>query len=407
MNRAELRGACPSLSAPMATGDGLLARINPRHGSLSGSRLGGVARAAAAFGNGTVEITSRGSLQVRGLTPETTDRFAAMIAGLGIPASEGPEIRVGPLAGIDAAELADPRPLADAIAADIADLGLSSRLAPKLSLLVDGGGILGLEGIGGDIRLSAVGSRGDVRWQVGLDRGGGAMMSIAEGSESEARAAVVALVRDLAALGRSARGRDVRKVKGEAVAPLANPGTGKGRLLPVGRFLLAGGGLASGLAPAFGQVAAADLTRLADLAGEAREFRLAPGRGLLVIDLDEAAATRIERGAAALGFVTSRDDPRLRVVACAGAPACASGHIASRQLAAIIAADPVAMSGAATVHVSGCAKQCARPRDAKVSIIGGPDGLHIEPVDRSPGGGWIRRIADLAKGNETAGGKAA
>ncbi len=67
------RGACPALSAPMQTGDGLLVRLMPE-GALSPAMLAGLAAAAAEFGNGIVEVTARGSLQLRGLAAETVAR---------------------------------------------------------------------------------------------------------------------------------------------------------------------------------------------------------------------------------------------------------------------------------------------------------------------------------------------
>ena len=53
------KGWCPSLSAPMATGDGLLARLSPRLGLLSPAQLAGIAGAARRHGSGQIEITIR------------------------------------------------------------------------------------------------------------------------------------------------------------------------------------------------------------------------------------------------------------------------------------------------------------------------------------------------------------
>lgn len=92
MSTAFRRGACPSLSAPMPTGDGLLVRLNPEGGGLSARQFAGIADATARFGNGILEITSRGSLQCRGLGPATAGPFAAAIAELGIEDDDAPEI---------------------------------------------------------------------------------------------------------------------------------------------------------------------------------------------------------------------------------------------------------------------------------------------------------------------------
>ena len=69
------RGACPGLSAPMPTGDGLLVRILPKD-RIAADPFITLCKAARQHGSGIIEITSRGSLQVRGLTPRSARRFA-------------------------------------------------------------------------------------------------------------------------------------------------------------------------------------------------------------------------------------------------------------------------------------------------------------------------------------------
>ncbi len=95
------RGACPGLSAPMPTGDGLLVRLHPI-GSIPLVAFAELCRASRRHGNGVIEITARGSIQVRGLSNETTPQFAADVAALDIVAADGVPILCDPLAGIDA-----------------------------------------------------------------------------------------------------------------------------------------------------------------------------------------------------------------------------------------------------------------------------------------------------------------
>ncbi|MGH6832195.1 MAG: precorrin-3B synthase, partial [Methyloceanibacter sp.] len=82
------RGACPGLSAPMETGDGLLVRLVPA-GPIPLDAFIGLCAAAGAHGNGTMEISARGSLQMRGLTELSAPLFAAAVDGLGIDLCEG------------------------------------------------------------------------------------------------------------------------------------------------------------------------------------------------------------------------------------------------------------------------------------------------------------------------------
>ncbi len=60
------RGACPGLSAPMSTGDGLLVRLVPTD-EMALDAFIALCAAARMHGNGTMEVTARGSLQVRGI----------------------------------------------------------------------------------------------------------------------------------------------------------------------------------------------------------------------------------------------------------------------------------------------------------------------------------------------------
>ncbi|MBM3733571.1 MAG: precorrin-3B synthase, partial [Acidimicrobiia bacterium] len=132
MNADLRRGACPALAAPMATGDGLLARVMAV-GTITLDAFAGLCAAARAHGNGIVEITARGSLQVRGLTPVSAPLLADAVAALGIEAAEGVPVVADPLAGLDPLAAFD----AGALAATVRRaLARNPRpLAPKTSVL--------------------------------------------------------------------------------------------------------------------------------------------------------------------------------------------------------------------------------------------------------------------------------
>src|SRR5579863_2183566 len=111
---SQRRGACPGLSAPMQTGDGLLVRLQPT-GIISVAAFIALCASARRDGNGIVEVTGHGSIQIRGLSVESAPRFADSVASLGIAATDGVSVLANPLAGIDPAEILD----ASAIAVDI------------------------------------------------------------------------------------------------------------------------------------------------------------------------------------------------------------------------------------------------------------------------------------------------
>ena len=349
MSAPRRRGACPTLAAPMASGDGLLARLVVAE--LKPAQLAGLARAAGAFGNGLIEVTARGSLQLRGLTPASAPRLAEALGAFGIETPEGPPVVTGPLAGLDPAELADPRPLAAALR------GYPGRLAPKVSVVVDGGGGLPLDGLAADLRLRATAAG----WTVWADRA-----PLGTFDEGGAVAAGRTLLDRLARSGGRARELDLAQVAAPA-GPVP---------CPVGRFALRRG-VARGVAAAFGQTDAAALAALAEAAAGASAVRPAPGRALVFAGLDEAADARLLAAARALGFVTEAGDPRLRVVACAGAPACGAALLPARAIAARLADRGLAAPDGGTLHVSGCAKRCAQPAGPAITLLGAPEGAVV------------------------------
>ncbi|MGB3389858.1 MAG: precorrin-3B synthase, partial [Pseudaminobacter sp.] len=144
------------------------------------------------------------------------------------------------------------------------------------------------------------------------------------------------------------------------------------RLSPIGIFPLhATFALGPGLP--FGSVSADRLIALAKKAKSlgATEIRLAPQRALLVLGLSETASTSLQRAAEDLGFIVEANDPRGRIAACVGAPACASGYIATRQIAENIARNTGDMLDPSFVlHVSGCAKGCAHPGTTALTLVG-------------------------------------
>jgi precorrin-3B synthase len=146
---------------------------------------------------------------------------------------------------------------------------------------------------------------------------------------------------------------------------------------PIGEIPLKESQFALGIGLAFGQTHAQALSALAGAADDAGcdEVRLSPGRALLFLGLADEPRQRMRTIAKELGFVTDPEDPRLSIVACAGAPACVSAHVRTRAVAAAIAkAEPHLFDGSVRLHVSGCAKRCAEPARPAWTLLGGPGG---------------------------------
>jgi precorrin-3B synthase len=369
------RDACPGLSAPMATGDGLLVRLQPI-GTIPLAAFRELCAAARTYGNGIIEFTSRGSVQVRGLTTASAPRFADRIAALDIAAEDGVAVLCNPLAGL-AEEIFDAAAFGTELRRVLAGHAIAERLGAKVSVAIDSGGALRLDAIAADIRVCAGAVNGDVALRIAA--GGDAANAVPLGSiaRRDGIEAIMRLLDVIARRGRDARARDIpAAVFGSTIAELlisAPPRKVSSPQEPIGQHPLRDGSMACGIGLAFGHAEAASLEHLIETARAAGVIglRAAPGRVLMAIGFPVGAAAGFGTAADALGFITRADDPRRHVIACAGAPICASAHFASRAMApriAEIAAPYIDASHA--IHLSGCAKGCAHAAPASLTVVG-------------------------------------
>ncbi|MEH3118310.1 MAG: precorrin-3B synthase [Methylorubrum populi] len=371
------RGWCPSLARPMPTGDGLLARVHPPLGHLTAAQMRAVAAGARAHGNGHIDLTARGNLQVRGVGEASAPRLACALAEAGLADTRddgGPQrlTLTAPLAGLDPTEKIDVPALARAVeAAGLAVPGLP----PKTLVAIDGGGAHGLGAVEADFFLFAEGS-GQVAF--GLAGEAGPLRCGVLPERRAAGALGLALVAFAGTGGRRMRDLDAR---GRAVVAAVagffpfEPAPLSPAPIPAapGLAALTGDAAAVLVQAPFGRCTADRLERVAALAGEAGA-RLSAERGFaLVASSGRTAALRSDLAEA--GFIVTPDDPRRAVAACPGAPACRSGTTpvpdhAARLARALAPLTGFGLSAPITVHVSGCAKGCAHPGPADLTLVG-------------------------------------
>lgn len=365
----------------MPTGDGLLVRLTSAGVLILPEALIALCRAARSCGNGVIEITSRGSIQIRGLSEISAKRFAASVGEIDMGLSDDPRVLCDPLAGLDPHEVLD----ASAIAADlrraIAAAPFALALAPKVSVIIDGAAALHLDAVAADVRLRARAWNSRTAIDVAVGGDAASARPIGAVSVEHARDAVLSVLRVIAERGQTARARDI--VAAEGITPFGRamahipiervPASARAPADPVGEHALRNGRVAAGFGLAFGH---ADSTTIEELAGAAADagatgLRAAPGRVLLVVDIAKEAARRLADRVARLGLIVVRDDPRRQIVACAGAPVCGAAEIPSRALAPSLAAGAATVGGdAPMVHVSGCAKGCACSRAVPLTVVG-------------------------------------
>jgi precorrin-3B synthase len=364
----------------MQTGDGLLARLIPSGATVGLESLSALCRAAQRYGNGVIEITSRGSIQIRGLSAATAPVFAAEVNPLGIDCGDAIPVLTHPLSGLEAGEKLDVAELADGLREALVGISTLPRLSAKVSVIVDGAGALHLDDVSADVRL-----RGDGPGLFDVSLGGNAAGATRLGAvtANDAIRCVVRLLELLSLHSPAARMKAMVDANGMAsiagaVSDLLvarHPSPPRAPAQPIEVHALHDGRVALGVGMPFGHSNARALSELMDVAIHhgVSGVRTAPGHVLLLVGLPHASADGLAAQALSLGFITGARDPRRQVVACPGAPVCASGQIPARSLASTVAQAAGAaggLTGGAVIHVSGCSKCCAHPSPSAVTVVG-------------------------------------
>lgn len=328
---AAVRGWCPTAWQPMMAGDGLLVRVRPPLGRLSQAQALGLCEAALRHGNGHIDLTNRAALQIRGVREAEHGALMGRLVALGLAqADPGHEMPAPVMINPDWRVGDESVSIASALLARKAEL---PALPAKIGFAIDAGPAPALMDAPADFRIERGMSGGLILRADGRERG----MPV---SVEEAPGALIALAHWFVASGRANARRMARHG-----APLPDaveaPAPSRSRASTLtdapGAFQAA----------AFGRIEAA---RLLEILNEAEAVRLTPWRGLILEGCDAPS--------------DDPDDPLLTIDACPGAPACPQATVATRNLAARLAPH------VAGLHVSGCAKGCARPTQAAVVLTG-------------------------------------
>jgi precorrin-3B synthase len=386
---------CPGVLRLAEAADGLLARVRLPGGLIDAAQLRVLARLAGELGDGRIELTSRGNVQVRGLAAGAASPLTSELIQAGLlPSLSHDRVRnvlASPLAGLDRGP-----DLTGVVRALDAALCVRPRLAELsgrfLFAVDDGRG--DVAGLGADVVATI---RTDGAVVNGLSVRGlrdavvAAMIACAE-AFLDRRAALGSSAWRIADLPGGAE--PVRSVVaarlGLAAAqgePIAGTPDARAAARPVGLVVRqeTGGGAESAASvrddPGFSAVLLAPLGRLTSaqvswvadrVAG--RAARITPWRSVVLPDLVDAAG--VLREAAGLGFGTDEASPWLRVTACAGRPGCASAL-------ADVQADAAAFAArwpGRLVHVSGCARHCGRPAATEIDVTATSEGYQVAGV---------------------------
>lgn len=375
------RGACPALSAPMQTGDGLLTRV-ALAAPIRPDQFSRLCDLSRQYGNGILDITARGNLQIRGLDDCSAIALEEAVRDLSLPLREGLAVEWSPLAGEDVFEVTDPRPLGQAIIAR--GRPLAERLAPKLSVVVEGGGTIRLDHLLADIRLTAMRQNGALHWLLTLGETAETGHKLGLVTDEDAAEVTQDLLEHLVRLGPKARGRDIDPAHPDIrkwmsrLAPDAAPSSpAHPTLFDV--FPLTASLCGLRIALPFGQMDTARLATLAEVGARAGIVWLKPAPDhALVFAGPEQACIQVLDHAEKSGFITRSGDPLAEISACTGAPSCRSGRYATHEtgrFAARVAS--TLFDGSVRLHLSGCAKGCAHPGPATLTFVGAEAGTHL------------------------------
>ncbi len=384
----------------MMARDGLIVRLRPTGGILSAATARAVADCAERWGDGALDLTARANLQLRGVTERALPALQATLRDLDLldASTAGEAVRnvvASPLAGLGAGP--DIRPLVAALEARLTSDPALHALPTKFGFLVDDGGTPSLADVNADVRFTWIGDA----YAIGLGGARGAAIGSCGAGDLVPRAASIAV----AAIGLFAR-TDVRRMRGlldafgaevvaracgGVLAPSAIGGDVDARgTVVVGRRTF-GGVPTLGLAAPYGALDAAMLRRAAVLAARTSlgELRLTPWRTILIPGFDEPVPE-------ATGFIIDGSDPRLAISACVGRNGCARGTTDTRVDATALAAT---LPAGASLHVSGCAKGCAKAAPSTFTLVA-REGRYDLAREARAGDAPRRRGLDLARARD-------
>jgi ferredoxin-nitrite reductase len=399
---------CPGLFCPTVAQDGILTRIRVPGGLLSAAQC----RVLAEIGerlNGTLGVTNRANLQLRGLqqTLPADILLQLQTARLAGPLRETDHLRnimASPTAGIDPAQWVDTRPLVRALDRALSVHPGLAALSPKFSLGIDGGEQVSIASLPNDLTLKAFPTADGLRFAVSF-RGSKLkeplLLQPAEGEPFVTALAQVYL--------------EVAESLGVAESKIATSAAAKPRLkdaiesvgiqpfleriqsylpfaLTFGGFepaaaesALAYGHLGihsqhqpnlsyMGVALPLGRLTGKQLFEVAALSetyGSA-SVRLTPWRNLIVSDVPNHHLLRVQQSLEELGLHASATNIWGSLVACSGQTGCSASATDTQADAAAIAqfATDLSLDFPIAIHLTGCSKSCAYHGSSDVTLVG-------------------------------------
>ncbi|MEU0495399.1 precorrin-3B synthase [Mycobacterium sp. NPDC006124] len=355
--------ACPGTQRAHSAADGGLARVRLPGGMINPTQLSALARAASAAGSGILELTSRGGVQLRGITDVGALVEAAISAGL-LPSATHDRVRnvvSSPLSG-RMGGLTDVRPWVGLLDESIQRSATLAALPGRFLFGVDDG------------RGDVVGERADVAVQALGD----SVALFLAGADTGVRLPVAAAVPAMITVAR--RFAEVREgrwriremdepaslLDGFDVDQCAPTTPRSPSTPPVGWIQQDDGRIAVGAAVPFGVLTAGVAHRIAAFGCP---VVVTPWRSVVMCDLDGPEAVDALSTLTPMGLVFDKHSPWLQVSACVGSQGCQHALADVRTDAA--AAVDAARDAGHRQHWVGCQRACGSPPRGEVLVATG------------------------------------
>ncbi len=396
--------ACPGLLRIVSALDGGICRIKLPGGQLTAIQAEAIATAAARYASGTIEITNRANLQIRGIQfADAAALIAALLAAeLGAATPGADDVRnlmLSPSAGIDPDAVLDTTPLARQILTLLQTQTRLHLLSPKFSISLDGGERLAMLEHPHDLWLSALPttvcgeSPSFVFGLAGCPAQSNALAAVSSEQVAALVEAVLHTFLDLATPEQArmrqllqtisvheflrqlqlrlpfALSRDVGAWHREPAQPFAHIGVYPQRQ-PSLYYV--------GAVPPLGRIDAAQLRALAQLATQFGDgtLRLTPWQSVLLPNIANDSTAIVISELQQLGFSTQLDEPLAHLLACTGARGCAKGLADTKADALQLALLLQQKSLHPVVHLSGCARSCAAASSKPFTLLAVAEGRY-------------------------------
>ncbi len=396
--------ACPGLLRIVPALDGGICRVKLPGGVLHSAQARAIGEAARRYASGTLELTNRSNLQIRGVLPgqESALIGALLAAGLGPRVAAADDVRnllLSPAAGLDPQARMDVRPLAGQLLDLLQDTPALHALSAKFALQLDGGEALAMREHPHDLWLAAADERHLLLGLAGCP--GDAPLARIEAAQAvELVHQLLLLFLELATpeqsrmrqlLAQLPASELLQRLQARLDFPLQPPTadwqTPAGvERAPAGIYPQARAGLCMVVAGAqLGRLHAEQLLALAELSERyaGGELRLTPWQGLLLGNVPQAEAATLSNALGELGLLHEAGDPLLGLVACTGSAACARGLADSKHHALHLAELLRANGARPQAHLSACPRSCASARVQPYTLLAStPD--HYQLYQRTP-----------------------